>query len=182
MIETLHCIRKGTIEYVLMYVVDNISPKRMTNFHALVFRFHKSHHQTYRKTYPSTVFNRGVAISRITASQHVELVFLLVILFQYDEGWQIMQESLGLGNTTKLPEILQLFESLLCFDAWVNKNEYSDVDDPIQRSARSELILRMMHHCKQQMRTLKKKRSHSGFRSFMKFFIFWMTSSDLVLQ
>ena len=68
-----------------------------------------------------------------------------------------MQESLGLGNTRKLPEILQLFESLLCSDAWANKNEYSDVDDPIQRSARSESIKRMMHHCKQRIRNVKKK-------------------------
>ena len=44
--------RKGIIEYVLMYLEDNISPKRMTNCNALVFRFHKSHCQTYRKTYP----------------------------------------------------------------------------------------------------------------------------------
>ena len=156
-IETLHCIRKGIIEYVSMYVVDNITPKRMANFDALPFHFHKSHHQTYRKTYPSTDFSRGVAISRITASERVGLVFLLVILFQYDEGWRIMQESLGLGNTKKLPEILQLFESLLCFDAWANKNEYSDVDDPIQCSARSESIRRMMHHCKQRIRNVKKK-------------------------
>ena len=34
--------------------------------------------------------------------------------------------------------MLQLFESLLYFDAWVNENEYADVDDPC--SARSELI------------------------------------------
>ena len=61
-----------------------------------------------------------------------------------------MQERLGLGNTKKLPEILQMFESLLCFDAWVNKNEYSDVDDPIQCSTRLESIKRMMqHHYKQ---------------------------------
>ena len=139
-----------------MYVVDNIFPKRMANFDALAFRFHKSHCQTYRKTYPSTDFSRGVAISRITASERVGLVFLLVTLFQYNEGWQTMQESLGLGNTKKLTEILQLFESLLCFDEWINKNEYSDVDDPIQCSARSESMKMMMHHCKQQIRNVKK--------------------------
>ena len=58
-IETLHCIRKqGIIEYVSMYVVDNISPKRMANFDALAFHFHRSQCQTYRKTYPSTAFSR----------------------------------------------------------------------------------------------------------------------------
>ena len=98
-----------------------------------------------------------MAISRITASERVGLVFLLVILFQYDEGWRIMEESLGLGTTKKLPKFLQLFESLLRFDAWANKNEYSDVDDPIQCSVRSDSIRRMMHHCKQLIRNVKKK-------------------------
>ena len=68
-----------------------------------------------------------------------------------------MQESLSLGNTKKLQEILQLFEGLLCFNAWANKNEYSNVDDPIQCSARSESIKRMMHHCMQQIRNVKNK-------------------------
>ena len=89
-IETLYCIRKGVIEYVSMYVVDNITPKRMADFDALAFHFHKSHRQTYMKTYPSTDFSRGVTISRITAFERVGLVFLLVILFQYNEGWRIM--------------------------------------------------------------------------------------------
>ena len=45
-----------------------------------------------------------------------------------------------------------------CFNAWwVNKNEYSDVDDPIQCSARSESIKRMMHHYKKRMRNVKKR-------------------------
>ena len=51
-IETLHCIQKGTIEYVSMYVVDNISPKRMANFDALAFRFHKSHRSDIQEDVP----------------------------------------------------------------------------------------------------------------------------------
>ena len=116
-IDTLQCIRKGILtKYVSMYVVDNITPKRMADFDALAFHFHKSHcHQTYRKMYPSTDFSRGVAISRITASERVGIVVLLVILFQYIEGWQIMQERslLGLGNTKKLPEICNCLK--VCF-------------------------------------------------------------------
>ena len=49
-----------------------------------------------------------------------------MILFQYDEGWRIIQSCLDKRTNTKVPEVLEVFESLLCFDAWLNKTHYWD--------------------------------------------------------
>jgi hypothetical protein len=53
-----------------------------------------------------------------------------MILFQYNEGWQIIQLCLDKETKSKVPEMLQLFESLLCFDGWLNKIHYWDTSNP----------------------------------------------------
>jgi hypothetical protein len=49
-------------------------------------------------------------------------VFLIVILAQYDEGWDILSAAalLKQGFST-LAHVLHVFEGMLCFDAWTTK-------------------------------------------------------------
>ncbi len=53
-----------------------------------------------------------------------------MILFQYNEGWQIIQSCLDKQTNSKVPEMLQVFESLLCFDVWLNLSHYWDTSNP----------------------------------------------------
>jgi hypothetical protein len=54
-----------------------------------------------------------------------------VIRFQYNEGWRIIQSCLyKRTNNNKVPEVLQAFECLLCFDAWLIKSHYWDTSNP----------------------------------------------------
>jgi hypothetical protein len=57
----------------------------------------------YRKKYPATDFSNGITnLTKISASERLGLVFLFVILAQYDEGWAILNTALLASTTTNL--------------------------------------------------------------------------------
>ena len=67
----------------------------LTSLDAIAVHFHKTHRQTYRKKYPATDFSNGITnLTKISASERLGLVFLFVILAQYDEGWAILNTAL----------------------------------------------------------------------------------------
>ena len=85
--ESMHAFRKGVVENVTLLVLDNVPASKKAAFDDLAIAFHKTHRQTYRKEYPATDFSNGITnLSNITASERLGLVFLFVILFQYDQG------------------------------------------------------------------------------------------------
>jgi hypothetical protein len=142
-VETMHAFRKGILEHVTYLVLTNVPPSKKAAFDNLAVGFHKSHRQTYRKVYPSTDFTNGVTnLTRITAKERLGLVFLFVILFQYDEGWNIItkcfekerKENGGSNQVLQpgvdVPGILEVLESLLTFDAWLRKSDYWSTSDP----------------------------------------------------
>jgi hypothetical protein len=117
-VETMHAFRKGVIEKVTKLVLDSLPASKKAAFDDLAIAFHKSHRQTHRKDYPSTDFSNGVTNStKITASERVGIVFLSVILFQYNKGWQMIQSCLEKKSNNQVPEVLEVLESFLCFDA-----------------------------------------------------------------
>ncbi len=78
-------------------------------------------------------------MSKISAVERLGLVFLFVILAQYDEGWQILHTTCAAYNakaahddesTTKevppvdLLAVLSIFEAMICFDQWLNQTTY----------------------------------------------------------
>jgi hypothetical protein len=48
------------------------------------------------------------------------LIFLFVILSNSDQGWDILDKSLKKRTQTDLRKVLNLFEAMLCFDAWLH--------------------------------------------------------------
>lgn len=130
-VETMHAFRKGVIEKVTKLVLESLPASKKAAFDDLAIAFHKSHRQTHRKKYPSTDFNNGVTnLTKITATERVGIVFLFVILFQYESGWQMIQACLEKRSNTKVPEVLEVLESLLCFDAWLNQSHFWETSDP----------------------------------------------------
>ena len=127
--ETMHCFRKGMIERVTFLVLKNVPASKQAALDRLAIRFHKTHRQTYRKMYPATDFSNGITnLTNISASERLGLVFLFVILFQYTEGWAILDTCLQSRNAT-LAAVLELFEGMLCFDAWLNQDTYWKHED-----------------------------------------------------
>ncbi len=104
----MHAFRKDVIKKVTKLILDSLPASKKAAFDDLAIAFHKSHRQTYRKECPSTDFSNGVTnLTKITASERVGLVFLFVILFQYEAGWQMIQTCLEKRTNKKVPEVLK---------------------------------------------------------------------------
>jgi hypothetical protein len=94
-VETMHAFRKGVIEVVTFLVLNNIPKRQKAALDRLAVRFHKSHCQSYCKAYPATDFSNGITnLTKISAAERLGLVFLFVILAQYNEGWVILDTAL----------------------------------------------------------------------------------------
>jgi len=156
-VETMHAFRKGMIEQVTFLVLENVPASAKAALDTLALRFHKSHRQTYRNAYPATDFSNGITnLTKISASERLGLVFLFVILAQYDEGWTILSNTLQKRTTTKLDAIIELFECMLCFDAWLNQATYWSIqDDADTKSDIQAAIRKMMNMCTTQITSVK---------------------------
>ena len=143
--ETMHAFRKGMIEKVTLLVFEKLTAGQKAKLDGLAVDFHKKHPQTYRSTYPATDFSNGITnLTKITANERLGLVFLFVILSHYDEGKHIIASALEARTNTHFAAILQLFEAMLCFDAWLNlpsfwpQNELAnDITMTVQKSIKT---------------------------------------------
>ena len=101
--------------------MDNVPDSQKDAFDKLAKAFYKKHRQTIHKFYPATDFSSGVTnLSKISHKERNGLIFLFVILLNYDKGWDILDRSLKKKITTDLKKVLNLFEAMLCFDAWLH--------------------------------------------------------------
>lgn len=129
-VETMHVFRKGMIEKVTFLILDNVTTRTKASLDRLAVDFHRSHRQTIRSQFPTTDFSNGVTnLTRTTAKERLGLVFLFVILSHYDAGWELLDTILKRRTTTCLTDILELFEAMLCFDAWLNKDRHWNKDE-----------------------------------------------------
>ena len=144
--EAMHCFRKaGMNEVVTFLVLQNVPASKRAELDWIAIDFHKSHRQTARKMYPATDFSNGITnLTNISASEQLGLVILFVIIFQYPRGWSILDTALhSRGTNTTLPAVLELFEGMLCFDAWLNQDTYWKEADTAQ--ARVSFCFRCVH-------------------------------------
>ena len=125
-VEMMHVLRKGIIELVTFCALEHVPARQEEKLYELAVKFHKSHQQTYRKVYPVTDFSNEITnLTKITAKERLGLVFVFVILSQYDEGWKILSDALLKHGLSSLPKIIHVFEGMLCVDAWTSKETYS---------------------------------------------------------
>ena len=120
-VETMHALCKDIIELVTFCVLEHVPARQKAKLDEVAVHFYKSHQQTYHKVYPATDFNHGITnLTKITAKERLGLEFLFVIFSQYNEGWQILSVALLKHVLSSLPEIIHIFEGMLCFDAWTS--------------------------------------------------------------
>ena len=140
-VETMHAFRKGVIEMVTFLVLENVPASKKAALDRLAIDFHTRHRQTYRRVFPSTDFSNGVTnLTKISAAERLGLVFLFVILSQYDEGWQILESTLN----TALAPVLQVFEALLCFDAWLSKPTFWNKSNELEAKRIAQASIRQL--------------------------------------
>ena len=125
-------------------ILSNVLQSKKAAPDHLATSFHKSHCQTYCRTFPKTEFACGVvaSVTKKLAAEQVGLLFMFVILVQYDVGWAIVSASLQ-KRQTDLADILELFEAMLCFDAWLNKPTYWILENTREES-KSLMLLKSL--------------------------------------
>ena len=156
-VETMHAFRKGLIEHVTFLVLDNVPASRKAALDTLAVQFHQRHRQTYRSRYPATDFSRGVTnLTKVTARERLGLVFLFVILSQYDEGWDILDHTFQRRSTTTVKNVVEVFEALLCFDAWLMQDTFWDSSNSAQAMQSAQLSIEaLLKLCKNNIPAFK---------------------------
>ena len=158
-VETMHAFRKGLIEVVTFLVLDNITATDLANLDSLAIEFHKAHRQTIRRSYPVTDFSNGITnLTKISAAERLGLVFLFVILAQYDQGWNILCTALSKKNKSQLNQVIHVFEAMLCFDRWLNQPMYwqHTSHDQFMQSVQQSIRV-LMEHCIQHIKMMPDK-------------------------
>lgn len=159
-VETMHAYRKGMIEMVTFLVLDNVPASKKALLDDLALKFHKSHRQTWRGEYPATDFTNGITnLTKISASERLGLVFLFVILAQYHEGWQILESALKQRTDTSLTDVVELLEAMLCFDAWLNRDTFWNLEDAETAKESAQFSIKvLMEMCSNYLPTTKSNR------------------------
>jgi hypothetical protein len=74
---------------------------------------------------------------------------LFVILSNYDKGWNILDNALQKKTNTTLSKVLNVFEGMLCFDAWLNLPGYwSEANEDESKESVRRSIQNLMKNCK----------------------------------
>ena len=148
--EIMHVFRSGMIKVAVTLVLDYIPDSMKMELDLMAKRFHKKHRQTIRKVYPATDFTNGVTnLTQISNAERLGLVFLFVVLSNYDRGWHILDSTLKKRTTTDLRKVLNLFEGMLCFDAWLHLPNYWTVDEEEEtQDVVTKAIQKLMQMCK----------------------------------
>ena len=107
-------------------IFDCMTPSQKYRLDELSQKFRKHHRQSAGKNFPQTDFSHGVTnLSNMTASEECGLVFLLICLAQFVDGWNLLDDALvKKGQATNLTEVLEALEALSCFDAWSRMDKF----------------------------------------------------------
>ena len=124
--DPMHAVDNSVMEKVLQLIFECMTDGQKNRLDELAQHFHRTHRQSTRKDFPQTDFSNGVTtISLKTAMEETGLVFLLICLAQFDEGWTLLDDALRRkGHNTNLIQVLDTLESLSCFHAWTRMDEF----------------------------------------------------------
>ena len=152
----MHVVRGGVLEKITILVLENVPSGLKAKLDDLAKRFHEKHRQTCRKMYPSTDFCNGITnLKKLTLTERHGLVFLFVIIFLYDEGYDILDETLREKTTTTLPDVINLFEMILCFDAWIRMPTFWSRDSEAEMKVSAQDSIRnLMKLCQEYIPTV----------------------------
>ena len=112
----------------------------------LAVKFHQTHHQRHCNTFPKTKFTaKFTNVANYRAHEWVGILYLLVILTQYNDGWVIINQALLSGGNENISNVLNVFEMILCFDAWINQTSFwRSLQNAIYIESANKSIKKMM--------------------------------------
>ena len=147
--DVLHVVRKGLVEEMVKLVLSILTDSQKASLDTLALHYHKTQRQRCRAQYPKTHYPSGFTnLSHLQAHEWVGVTFLLVILSQTQAGWDIINTALMNNGFSGLSESLQIFEAVLCFDAWLHKDTFWPHGSAAEGEAVAlTSIQKLMHLC-----------------------------------
>jgi hypothetical protein len=118
--DPMHSVCKGIMARAMSLTFNCMTSSQKYRLDELSQNFHKHHRQSAHKNFLQTDLSNGVTnLSDMTASEECGLVFLLICLAQFVDGWYLLSDPLvKKGQATNLTKVLGALEALFCFDAW----------------------------------------------------------------
>ena len=132
--EALHSLENGLILHCLKELFQAmLSPKVNGRIDAVVKRWAnmpKQHPMKgYAQDFPRLIFFDGLSsISNISASHKVGKLFAYVLAALTKDGREVLLNDIKKPDKEYI-DTIQAFEMLLCYWAWLKKDEYWDSDD-----------------------------------------------------
>jgi len=125
-VDTMHAFRKGILENTTLFILQNLKRGHQVMLDGMAIDFHERHAQTCRNEYPVFNFSAGITgLTKISASERVGVLFLLIMLANLDTGADIFEAAFALESTKLcVRDIIEVLEAILTFDAWLNKDSY----------------------------------------------------------
>ena len=124
--DPMHAVDGSVMEKVLQLIFQCMTDSQKNHLDELAQHFHTMHRQSTRRNFPQTDFSNGVTtIALKTATEECGLVFLLICLPQFDDGWTLLDDALySKGHNTNLNQVRDTLEFLSCFHAWTRMDEF----------------------------------------------------------
>ena len=88
--DLMHSLREGIEKRTTTLVIDCLGTSGMSKLDDLARWFHYTHRQSARKQFPKTEFSNGIQVSYKTSAEQCGLIFALVCLAQFKDGWKIL--------------------------------------------------------------------------------------------
>ena len=116
----------------------------------LSINFQNIHSKKQKQTFPKISFTSGLTnLINTRASKWVRILYLMCILVQKESGYNIINNTLLNGGNKEVSDISYVFETILCFDAWLNKDIFwSSNDDNEYIDSAYKSIKKMMRDIK----------------------------------
>jgi len=132
--EALHSLENGLINHCLKElfekVLSSLSRRQLDTVVQEWILYPKQRHlKNYATEFPRLLFPDGVtSIADISAGTKVGILFAVVIAALTKDGKNVFQTHANL-TTKKYNDMIEAFEMLLCYWAWLKKDEYWDCND-----------------------------------------------------
>ena len=151
-LDTMHAIREGLLQKCRDVLLSDLPDSTKERLNQMGKDLVNQHKQTVLSDYPriSVLMTKGVTENaRIKAHEYVGLTFVLVLLFQQTEGWNILQEHVKRGRSNKRHEerardLLEVLECLLCFDEWTRQHSMWAINDDVAETQVQASIAQMI--------------------------------------
>ena len=127
--EALHSLENGLINHCLKECSGNVIPTASHKHYDTIvqkwtLQAKQCHLKNYADQFPRSLFPDGVSsIKDISAGTKVGILFAIILAALTQDGKDVLLNEANI-SITKQSDMIEAFEMLLCYWAWLKKEEY----------------------------------------------------------